>query len=133
MEFLSYFSSSISSYIKDVHDVPFHAYDDNLVLPSIHIYDLPSPKIDLINEGTLAQKGSMDTFFKDLPPKDESLENCVSSSPKKYLPHKDYLVQENDIMATYPSDIIPFFHDLPSRDETFMTCDSPFPNHKDAL
>lgn len=137
MEFLSYFANSISSYIKDVHDVPFHAYDDNLVLPFIHSYDLPSPKIDLINEGTLVQKGNMDTSFKDLPPKDESLENCVPSSPKKYLPHKDYLVQEDDIMATYPSDTIPSFHDLPSKDEALITYDSPFPNecleHKDTL
>lgn len=79
----------------------------------------------------------MDTSFKDLPPKGESLDNCVPSSPKKNLPHKNYFVQEDDIMATYPSDTTHSFHDLPSKDEALITYDSPFPNeyleHKDTL
>lgn len=39
------------------------------------------------------------TSFKDISPRDEALENDVHPSPKMYLPHKDYLVQGDDIVV----------------------------------
>lgn len=89
--------------------------------------DLPSPKFGPTNEGTLVQEEVMNTSFKNLPPKDESLKN--DGYPKMYLPHKDHLVQGDDILATFSSDIIPSFHfsGFPTRDEALMNhvCPSP--------
>lgn len=77
MVFLSYFSISISNYIQYDYHLSTHAYDYNLSLPFIHSYDSASPKTGPTNESTLVQKENMKTSFKDLPARDEALENYV--------------------------------------------------------
>lgn len=69
----------------------------------------------------------------------EPLNNDVDPCPKMHLLHEDHLMQEDNIVANFPSYTLHYFHfnDLPSRYEALMSYVCPstkvFLTHEDAL
>lgn len=109
----------------------------NVTSPSLHDaslsekvlmdIDLFSLKFGPSNGGMLVQQEVMNTSFKDLLPKHESLEKYVHVPPKKHSLHEDPFVQEDDIIPTFPSDGISFSNKIPTRDDELMINAYPSP------